>query len=127
MKSDREKARVIIGTIDVLVGIVLIIMGTDIRILKDPISSTTMSVYHLQGDDEMELGNLHQDEVVRCVAMPDDGSFNAWIENEAGEIVSDDLTRLRIMFEVPADGVYFLVLSGQYATFTMEITVYPAP
>ena len=37
------------------------------------------------------------------------------------------LKRLRIMFEVPEDGVYFLVLSGRYATFKVDVKIYPAP
>lgn len=127
MKLNREKARVLISVTLVIVGIVLIMAGSDIRVLKNPISSMTTTVYHLLGQDEIELGNLRQGEVVRCVATPDEGSFNAWIENEDGEIVSDYLKRLRIMFEVPADSVYFLVLSGQYATFTVDVTIYPAP
>ena len=38
-------------------------------------------------EDKVELGFLHRGEVVRCVAAPDEGSFDAWIENEAGERV----------------------------------------
>ena len=67
MKLNRETVRTIVAVIGVIMGIVLIIAGTDIRVLKNPISSTTTAIYNLQGHDEMELGNLHYGEVVRCV------------------------------------------------------------
>lgn len=98
MKLERKKARVLIGVTLVIVGIALIIAGSDIRVLKNPISSMTTTVYHLLGQDEIELGNLRQGEVVRCDATPDEGSFNVWIENKDGEIVSE-------LSETPADHV----------------------
>lgn len=126
MKTKRDTLRIIVSMIFVVVGGALICAGTEVCILKDPVTSIVHTVDHLAGEDKVELGFLHRGEVVRCVAAPDEGSFDAWIENEAGEIVSDDLKRLRIMFEVPEDGMYFLVLSDKCASFTIEVTVFAA-
>lgn len=96
-------------------------------LVKLPAGNGVANYYKLDGEKEIPLNPLSENQLMAVILLMNEGSVECWISNETGEAITDTMAFDRdgsFVFSVPSDGVYAMMIRGDQASFNMSMTTY---
>ena len=91
------------------------------------ISASTVAFTDLSDTNETSIGALQEGQRIIYALDLEQGDVELWIENEAGDRMTERKGVEGTEVDCPENGEYFLVTEGRDATFNVSVSIYEAP
>ena len=95
--------------------------------VKLPSGSGVANYFELNGESTVPLNPISENQSVAVILLMNKGSVDCWIENEAGDALTEVMSFVQdgsFVLRVPSEGTYDMMLRGDQASFNVSMLTY---
>lgn len=95
--------------------------------VKLPSGNGVANYFELNGESAVPLDPISENQSVAVILLMNKGSVDCWIENEAGDALTEVMSYDQdgsFVFRVPSEGSYVMMLRGDQASFNVSMLTY---
>ena len=95
--------------------------------VKLPSGNGVANYFELNGESAVPLNPISENQSVAVVLLMNEGRVECWIENEAGDALTEVMSFDQdgsFVFRVPSEGTYVMMLRGDHASFNVSMLTY---